>query len=403
MQMVKPNMTVQDMSAILNKLAPQFWGDDAIVESDLTNLVDFGEKYDNLTEGQRQSFQSGLIALVTEQVFVSSTFVGDNIDIIKSFHTAGGNGGIIQKSRIKPFDSVPDPSFDPAPGSTNDPYVNYGFELETVYYSNKSSEMFRYSIPDNWFTGMFLSLSSLSRVIAMIEGEIETAIRVHTELITKQTINAHAASVLDSNKKQQKVNLLALYNERFQPSTPLTVDKALTTPEFLRFSAWVVENKLGMISDYNTHSNLMNFRNSTPKSKTHLLLNDEFVNSMNRFLYADTFNASFAKLPNYRKVYKWLGAGQAEDDDTFESRTNINVKIKVPWKTTQVKVNQSYVLGMMYHPDAVGIYDFRKVTESKRDPIGLKTNYFTHISASTMVDPYEDFIVFYMENEPEAE
>lgn len=397
--MAKPNMTVRDISTLLNKLAPQYWGEDAILEADLTNLVDFGGKYEDLTEGERVSFQSGLISLVTEQIFISSSFVGDNIDIIKSFHTAGGNGGIIQKSRIKPFESVSDPSFDPTPGSTNDPYVNYGFELETEYYSNKVSEMFRYSIPDNWFTGMFLNLNSLNRVIAMIEGEVETAIRVHTELITKQTINAHAGAVLNSNKTQQKVNLLKMYNEQFQPDVTLTVENALTTPEFLRFSAWVVENKLGMISDYNTHSNLMNFRNSTPKANVHLLLNDEFLNSMNRYLYADTFNASFAKLPNYRKVYKWSGAGQAEDDDTFPSRTKINVKLDLPWEEEPVSIEQSYVIGMMYHPDAVGIYDFRKVTESKRDPIGLKTNYFTHISASTMVDPYEDFIVFYLEDE----
>ena len=38
-------------------------------------------------------------------------------------------------------------------------------------------------------------------------------------------------------------------------------------------------------------------------------------------------------------------------------------------------------------------------TTSMSDPVGLKTNYWTHVFCSTITDPYENGVTFYIKDE----
>ena len=152
-----------------------------------------------------------------------------------------------------------------------------------------------------------------------------------------------------------------------------------------------MENALDMMKDFNGLCNIQGFPSSSSNDDIHFLLSSQFVNAIQKYVYSDAYNLEFVKLPNYRKYFKLQGTGVSGD---FFSNTSINVEISVPWEVAPIKVNQSGIVGVCFNKDAVGIYDMREVTESKRDPMGLKTNYFTHLHGSTMVDPYEDCIVF---------
>ena len=96
--------------------------------------------------------------------------------------------------------------------------------------------------------------------------------------------------------------------------------------------------------------------------------------------------------------FEWDGAYYYLESVTKTANSISTVKdtfdFQNPDDPDPVKINQSGVIGHLFAKRRVQIEDLGEHMESMRDPVGLKTNYFTHLSGRVVVDDYENAVTF---------
>lgn len=398
--MAMPILQNEAYNVISNSLVAQYFGyidaDTGEVTEvgniDVSELGDYGKSYDDLSTTVKKSFFSDMGALVTDQIFVLNGYITETVDITKGF----GNKytTIIQKNRMRPQrKSEEQTSFDMEDGSTTDPYVYHNFEIESTYFMDYQGEQFKWSIPDKVFKGFTLNEANFKAMVNMISENIQTEITKHIDLASQALINQTAAIIINDNKPTQVINILKQYNDL--NAVELTMQEAITVPEFNRFAIYTINNSLDQLASRNTLNNYNAWESQTTPSNAHLLFNSTWINGMNQYLLGDTFNVEFMKLPTFKKIYAWQGAGSNGD---LESNMTIDLTIKDPATETNVSVTQRGILGMIFNKDAVSIYNPTVDTEAARDHERRVTNYFTDLNFSTMIDLYEDFVVYLIDD-----
>ena len=131
----KPLIPVGAAATIVNSLAKQSMGSEALVSDDLSNISDFGRAFEDLDSSTKEIVKSGLITLVTEQLVIAQEYKGNGVDIIRSRGEYDPSAGIIQKNRPALPQAEDDADvYNPAPNSSSDPYKNYPINFETEYF-----------------------------------------------------------------------------------------------------------------------------------------------------------------------------------------------------------------------------------------------------------------------------
>lgn len=406
--MATPLIGIGELASLVNSLKDQHLGSAPVVESDLSNIADFGRSYDALDSDTKNIVTSGLITLVTEQLFIQKTYSGNGIDVIRS-RSFEPSDGIIQKNRPALPQAVSDgDAYDPTAGSTSDPFVNYPINFETEYFFKPFQYRYQWSKPERWMVGMFNSRDGLLNAVNSIDRSIRNAIELNIEDTTmglirsSMALNLSTAADLTGVGSNQAVNLLAKYNAAY--SQTLTAANALTTPEFMRFAIHEIFVVMDYMKSYSVLYNEKDFPNFSSPAESHFVMLSQFRRGVDQFLLSDTYHDEYLKLPNGETVAAWkgflLGAKTAPD---FESTSTINDTVDVSWETDPVTVNTSGVLATIFDKERVGIYDFSTKQTSQKDPVGLKTNYFTHVFGKGIVDPYENGVTFYIKDAADPE
>lgn len=401
--MVQPLIPVEDLSALVNKLAAKHLGSEAVtVADDLSNLADFGKAYEQLDSGTKDIVTSGMITLVTEQLFLVKEYKGNGVDIIRSRSEYDASDGLVQKNRPALPTAVSDiDTYDPEPGSSSDPFENYPINFETEYFSKPFSFRYQWSKPDRWMTGMFLSRTGLINAVAAIDQSVRNALALNIEGITMSTLRASMAlnlsgvSDLTGAGNARAINLLSGYNKAY--GQKLTAEKALQTPDFLRYSTVRIFQTLDYMRSYTRLFNEKSFPNFS--SSPNFVMLSSFKRGMDAYMLSDVFNKEYLALPNADSVSAWKGfLLSANAEPSFEAASTINDKIEVSWETKPVSVNTSGVVAHVYDSERVGVYNLATLNTSVRDDMNLKTNYFTHVFGRTIVDPYENGVTFYVKD-----
>lgn len=398
-----PLIPIGDLASLVNTLRDQHLGEAPVVNSDLSNIADLGRAYDALDSGAQGIVTSGLITLVTEQLFIQKTYSGNGIDVIRS-RSYEPSEGIIQKNRPALPTAVSDSAaYSPEGGSTSDPFVNYPVNFETEYFFKPFAYRYQWSKPERWMTGMFLSRDGLLSAVDAIDRSIRNAIELNIEDTTMALIrssmilNLSTATDLAGVGSTQAVNLLAKYNEAYGQT--LAAANALTTPEFMRFAIHEIFVTMDYMKSYSVMYNEKDFPNFSQPTDAHFVMLSQFRRGVDQFLLSDTYHDEYLRLPNGETVAAWkgflLGAKTAPD---FESTSTVNDTVEVSWETDPVTVNTSGVLATIFDKERVGIYDFSTKQTNQKDPVGLKTNYFTHVFGKGIVDPYENGVTFYIKD-----
>lgn len=408
--MAKPLIPVADAATIVNSLAAQHLGSSVVVNDDLSNIVDFGKAYENLDTGTKQIVTSGMITLVTEQLFIIHDYKGNGIDIVRS-RSYEPSEGLIQKNRPALPQAVSDSdAYDPAPDSSSDPFKNYPANFETEYFFKPFQYRYQWSKPERWMTGMFLSRDGFSNAISAIDRAIRNAIELNIEDTTMALIRASIGSNLNtvtdltSAGNTQAVNLLAKYNAAY--GATLTAAKALTTPEFIRFAIHEIFITIDYMKSYSVLYNEKKFPNFTRPEDTHFVQLSQFRRAIDQFVLSDAFHDDYLKLPNGETVAAWKGfLLTANTVPDFESTSTVKdtFKAEVNGVEKTIVVNTSGVLATIFSKERIGIYDLSEKQTNQPDAVGLKTNYFTHLFGKSIVDTYENGVTFYIKDEAPGE
>lgn len=398
----QPLIPVADLATLINSLAGQHIGSSVVVDNDLSNLADFGAQYENLDSATKQIVTSGMITLVTEQLFVTREYKGNGLDIIRSRTSYDAADGIIQKNRPALPQAVSDEEvYDPAPGSSSDPFKNYPINFETEYFSKPFAYRYQWSKPERWITGMFLSREAFIQAIASISTMVDNALALNIENVTmaavraSMVLNLSGVTDLGGVGNNRAVNLLAEYNSAY--ATTLSAAAAMQTPEFLRFATHRMFMTLDYLKAYTSMYNERSYPTFTNEANAHFVMLAQFKRASEQFLQSDTFHNEFVQLPKHDTVPAWKGfLLDAKGTPSFKSTSTVKDTISVSWEEEPLSVDTSGVIGTIFDTERVGVHNLAVTNTNQKDPVGLKTNYWTHVFGKSITDPYANAVTFYV-------
>lgn len=393
----KPLIPVGAAAAAVNSLAKQYIGTEALLTDDLSNISDFGRAFEDLDSGTKDIVKSGLVTLITEQLVIAKEYKGNEVDIIRSRGEYDPSAGIIQKSRSNLMKAEDDADvYNPAVNSTSDPFKNNPINFETEYFYKPFHFRYQWSIPERWMTGMFLSRDKFNQFIAAVDTSVKNSLTLNIDNITLSTLRASIALNLNGGASPRAINLLKSYNKAFKAT--LKAEQALQTPEFLRWCLNQISVTLDQLKIYSSLFNEKEYPNHLADPNVVFL--SQFENAAKQYLQADVFNKDLLELPGHSTVVSWKGLVDAKGSvPSFKSLSTVKDTFSVTWQKTPVTVNQDGVVAHIFDNERVGIHNLGMKTTSMSDPVGLKTNYWTHVFCSTITDPYENGVTFYIKDE----
>lgn len=202
----------------------------------------------------------------------------------------------------------------------------------------------------------------------------------------------YASASLSSKSGVKAVNLLYLYNQRFnsgQGDTPLTAADALTTPEFIRFAAFTMGLYANRMSRITTLFNINGKDRFTPADLLHVVLLNDFAQAANAYLQSDTYHDEFTRLPKAEVVPYWQGSG------TGYAFSDVS-KIYVQLEDNESPVQITGVLGIMFDRDALGVTNQDRRVTTNYNPKAEFYNNFYKFDCGCFVDPSEQAVVFFV-------
>ena len=389
-----PLIPVQDVYAGINKISSQYMGKE-VISNDSIDWVDFGSSYEDLDSATKAIVTSGLITLVTDQLTIVKDFKGNGINIIRSSGPYSQAEGIVQKNRPALPQAVSDAAvYDPAVGSTSDPFKNVPIASETEYFMRPLQFRYEWSNPQRWLTGAFLSAEGFNSFINGVSRMVDNALALNVEAATMANIRASMALNLKGGVSPRAYNLLAEFNAA--SSTSLTAAACMQSPDFLRFAIHRMFVVFDYMKSYTTFYNEKGYPQFSTEEGTHFILLSQFRRAMEQFLLSDTFHDDYLKLPLGDSVAAWTGFLLGGTSPDVEATSTINDTYSVSWEDDPVTVNQSGILATIFDTERVGIHKLGVTNTNQYDPVGLKTNYWTHVFGQSIVDPFENGVTFYV-------
>lgn len=393
----KPLIPVGAAASAVNSLAKQYIGTEALLADDLSNISDFGRAFEDLDSGTKEIVKSGLVTLITDQLVIAKEYKGNEVDIIRSRGDYDPSAGIIQKNRPNLLQAEDDADvYNPAVNSTSDPFKNNPINFETEYFYKPFQFRYQWSIPERWMTGMFLSRDKFNQFIAAVDTSVKNSLTLNIDNITLSTLRASIALNLNGGASPRAINLLKSYNKAFKAT--LKAEQALQTPEFLRWCLNQISVTLDQLKIYSTLYNEKAYPNHLADPNVVFL--SQFENAAKQYLQADVFNKDLLALPGHSTVVSWEGLVDAKGSvPSFKTMSTVKDTFSVSWQNTPITVDQDGIVSHVFDNERVGIYNLGMKTTSMFDPVGLKTNYWTHVFCSTITDPYENGVTFYIKDE----
>lgn len=385
-------MEVKQIYNIVNDVTSEVLGSTAVVNEDLSNIVDIGTEVFNADSVD--NYVKKLVDHIGKVIFVDRPYAGGAPSVLMD---GWEYGSVLEKIRADIPLATANESWELENGTSYDVNVFIKPDVSAKFFNQKVTFEVPMSFTEMQVKSSFSNASQLNGFISMIYNEIDKSMTVKLDSLVMRTINNMIGETLyseypdsDFSAKSgvRAVNLLKLYNDKFGGDTPLTAEKACTTPEFIRFAVYTMglyEQRIGKIS---TLFNVGGCARFTPSDMLHFVLLSDFASGANVYLQSDTFHNEFTALPNADIIPYWQGSGISYD---FDSTSSINVKT-----ASNNTVNATGIIGVMFDRDALGVTNMnRRVTSNYNGKAEFYNNWFK-MDAGYFNDSNENFVVFFV-------
>lgn len=385
-------MKVTQLHELVNVTMQEVLGEEAVVNEDLTNVVDLGNEIidtDNLDH-----YVKKLVNHIGKVVFVNRVYNGSAPSVLMD---SWEFGSILEKISADMPEAQENDTWNLVDGQSYDDDIFYQPKVSAKFFNSRITFEIPMSFTERQVKESFSNATQLNGFISMLVTSVENAMTVKLDSLVMRTINnmiaetllADLATVegkLDTKTGTVKaVNLLADYNARYGGT--LTKDEAVTDPEFIKYASYVIGLYTDRISKISTLFNVGGKARFTPANQLHLVLLSEFAKASTVFLESDTFNDANVKLPNYETVPYWQGSGEGYG---FAETSSIDVT------TDSGTVQMDGIIGVMFDRQAIGITNLdRRVTSNYNAKAEFYTNYYK-FDAGYYNDLNENFVVFFV-------
>lgn len=396
-------MKVKQIYELINSVSGEVLGKTDIVVEDLTGIVDLGTEIFN--QNAVDNYVKSLVNHIGKVIFVNRPYAGKVPSVLMD---AWEFGSVLEKISADVPEAEENDTWDLTDGHSYDQDVFHKPTVTAKFFNSKVTFEVPVSITERQVKESFSNAAQLNGFISMIYAAVEKSMTIKADALIMRTINNMIAETvladaeafggtadnltsvdLSSASTARCVNLLKLYNDKTGAETPLTADKAVTDPDFIRFASYVMGTYADRMQSISTVFNVGGKERFTPKDMLHVVLLSDFAKAAQTYLYSDTFNRGDVLLPQAETVPFWQVSGKNYD---FASTGHITVK-----ESTGKTVKISGVLGVMFDRDALGVCNLdRRVTTNYNAKAEFFNNYYK-FDAGYFNDTNENFVVFFIE------
>lgn len=386
-------MQVTQVYEILNDITKEILGETAIVNEDLSNVVEIGESFQNV--GGLDNFVRSLNDHIGRMVFVNRVYGGRAPRVLMD---GWEFGSILEKVRANMPEAAENASWDLQDGQSYDPNVFYKPSVEVTFWNHRVTFEIPISLTERQVKSAFSNATQLNAFFSMIQTAIQNSMTVKLDSLIMRTINAGIGETMadafstgnyGSGSTNRAVNLLYLYNTTYNAGgTALAAADAMSSKDFLRFAAYQLmlwSDRLEVISRLFNVNGTDKF---TPKDRQRIVLLSEFKRAADVYLQSDTFHDELTRFPASDAVTYWQGSGTG-----YAFADTSKIDIKTPTGKT---VAASGILGVIFDRDALGVANLDRRVTTNYNPKAEFWNQWHKMDAGYFLDMSENMVVFYV-------
>ena len=374
---------VKQIYSILNDVAKQSLGTEAIAVVDTQSFISLGDKVLK-SDTDTENFLSKLTDRIAKTVYSVRNYTGINKNLMRE---PFDYGVIVQKIHVEMPEAkennawkIGEQGYTPTYAPVIKPTVSQKL------FNKLSTWEIDVTIPDFMLKTAFLNESSMATFIDAIFTAMNNAMVMCADNNANLIRANFIGNKIYSAQPTQAINLLSQYNTLTNAN--LTVASCLRDVDFLKWatmqiSLWTKRMRV-MSKLFNEDSN------SKFTSGEYLVLDvlQDFASSTATFLQSDTYHKELVALPMYNEVPYWQGSGE-----TFAFADTSKISVKIDGAN---EVTQGGIIAVAYDYNAIGttINEPRSTTE--RNNKDEYTNYYNKATIGCFNDLGENGIVFYI-------
>ena len=382
-------MEVKQIYEIMNGITKEMLGSEVVVEEDLSNIVELGKQFEDVVG--LDNYVKKLPDHVGRVIFVDRKYEGRLPQVLMD---SWEYGSICEKIMTRIPEAVENEDWELTDGASYDPNVFHAPDVLGEFWNKRTCFEIDMSVTRKQVKSSFDNVTQLNSFLSMILNAIETSLTVKLDALIMRTVNnmigetfynEMPSGIYTGTSGVKAVNLLYLYNQKYNAN--LIADKAIVTPEFIRFASFTMANYMDRIKVLSTLFNVGGEARFTPASKLHVAMLSEFKNAANVFLQSEVFHNDYTALPNSDSVAFWQGSGT---DYGFSSTSEIKIKT-----ASGHSIDATGVLTVMFDRDALGVSNLDREVRTHYNEKADFWNYFYKAFSGYFNDTNENFIVFY--------
>lgn len=392
-------MQVEQIYEIVNAITSEMLGEGAVVNEDLSNVVEIGDTIANLGSAAFENYTRSLIDHIGRVVFVNRPYSGSAPSVLMD---SWEYGSILEKIQAEMPEAQQNDSWDL---TDNYVYEQDRFKKPIVsakFFNSKTTFETQMSFAERQVKSAFDSVSQLNAFFSMIDTAIYNGQTVKTDGLVMRVINNAIANTInaefaggvgyDAGTGVRAVNLLYLFNQTRAANDAVSdLATAMSMPEFIRFAAYTMSLYQDRMRKLSTLFNIGGKARFTPADRLHFIMLNDFAKAADVYNQSDTFHEQFTRLPNAETVPYWQGSGTGY---SLSSISSINVTSNMEGGSTGT-ISASGIIGVMFDRDALGVCNQdRRVTTHYNARAEFFNNWYK-VDAQYFNDFNENCVVFY--------
>lgn len=383
-------MEVNQIYEIMNAVTGEILGDSALVQEDLSNIVDVGVAIFNASA--IDNYVRSLVNHIGRVIFVNRPYSGNVPSVLMD---GWEYGSVLEKITAELPEATENESWELTDGQSYDPNIFYKPTVSAKFFNKRVTFEIPMSFTERQVKESFSNAVQLNGFLSMLYNAVDKSMTVKIDALVMRTINnmigetinaEYGNAALSSKSTVKAVNLLYLYNQRY--SQTLTAANALTDPDFIRFASFEMGVMTSRLSKISNLFNIGGKDRFTPSDMLHVVMLADFRKAASVFLQSDTFHDSMVALPNSEEVPYWQGSGQSYG---FSDITALNIKT-----ASGATVSASGILAVMFDRDSLGVTNLDRRVTTNYNPKGEFFNNWYKFDAGYFNDTNENFVVFFV-------
>lgn len=402
-------MKVTQLYTLINNVTKEILGDTAVVNEDLSNVVDIGKSIFDQTSVD--NYVKKLVNHIGKVIFVDRVYAGGVPSVLMD---SWEFGSVLQKVSMSLPEATENESWKLVDGQEYKQDVFTAPKIEAKFFNSKVTFEIPMSFTELQVKESFSSREQLNGFVSMITTSVENSMTVKLDALIMRAINnmtgetlvagigsgVAGSKTLDfTQTSATAVNLLKLYNDQAATADKVTVANALTNYNFIKFATYTMGIYADRMSKISKLFNVGGKERFTPADMRRCVLLSDFSKAAVTFLQADIQSPEMVALPQHDAVPYWQGSGT---DYALSSTGIIDIKtasgeiVKVPAEGTASGNTNAAILGVMFDRDAVGVANLDRRTTTAYNAKAEFYNNWYKMDAGYYNDLNENFVVFFI-------